>query len=100
MMGDFIHYWDRDKCVIPDFPTEDEILFSAYEGGYECNAEIVYCRNGKYYHVSAAHWLEGQWEPIEIDPAQLLIYRLSDFHFAEKAIIAWETMAKEINHLS
>jgi hypothetical protein len=57
---------------LPEFPTENEILFAAYEGGsYEGDAEVLYERDGKLFEVQGGHCscngLEGQWNPIETD---------------------------------
>ena len=63
--------WD-DKPFIPveGFPTDDEILFAAYETpSYEGYALVLYERDGVLYQVNGSHCscygLEHQWKPEE-----------------------------------
>lgn len=56
--------------INPDFPTDEEILFAAYEGGsYEGAAVVLFERDGKLYEVNGGHCsccgLEDQWIPEE-----------------------------------
>jgi hypothetical protein len=53
-----------------DFPTDDEILWAAYETPcYEGYAMVVFKRDDKLYEVNGSHCscmgLEGQWSPEE-----------------------------------
>ena len=68
---------------IADFPTEDEILFAAYDTPpYEGYALVVYARDGVLYEVNGSHCscngLEGQWEP-EATPRAALAMRQLDY---------------------
>lgn len=52
----------------PDFPTNEEIIFAAYEGGsYEGDALVLFERGGQLYEAHGYHCscygLEGQWAP-------------------------------------
>lgn len=63
--------------------VEGEIIFAAYEyEDYSGSAEVIFIRNGKFYHVSGSHCscygLEDQWNPEEM-PYEALK------HIAEKA---------------
>lgn len=47
---------DYDSREIPDFPTDEEVLFATYDTGeYEGQAHIFYMRDGKLYETSAGH---------------------------------------------
>src|ERR1700749_2422882 len=60
-----------------DKAIEADVLFPAYYTGiYEGEALVLFRERGKLFEVHASHCscfgLEGQWEPEEIDPDQLL----------------------------
>lgn len=98
------HNWGSDAPrVIEDFPTDDEILFASYAPGCYCgDATVVFQRDGKFYMAEGSHCscygLEGQWSPSEIDPAQLLTYKLNEDHGAEVQN-AFGAMAHRVNNL-
>lgn len=59
-------YVDKE---IPDFPTDEQVLFADYEQGYyEGEAQVLFVdRDGLLYEVKGSHCscygLEGQWAP-------------------------------------
>lgn len=90
MMREFSDYEYQTKTYPPieGFPTDEEILFASYAPGSYCgDAVVVFHREGRFYMNEASHCscygLENQWSPDEIDPAQLLTYKLDDDHGAE-----------------
>jgi hypothetical protein len=66
----------RPKLPIPDFPTDDEILFASY-GGRACegDATVIFERGGKLFEVHGTHCscfgLEDGWQPEETSWAAL-----------------------------
>lgn len=71
-------FWnDKDPFVIdPEFPTDEEILYASYGGGfYDGNALVLFERDGKLYEAHGSHCscygLEGQWAPEETSWAAL-----------------------------
>ena len=75
---DFLGYGDRDDGKrLKDFPNDDDILFASYTSErYEGYATVLFKSEGKFYIVEGSHCscygLEGQWEPDEVIPEQLL----------------------------
>jgi hypothetical protein len=66
----------RPKLPIPDFPTDEEILFASYGGvAYEGDATVIFERGGKLFEAHGTHCscfgLEDQWKPEETSWAAL-----------------------------
>ncbi len=62
----------EDWCLKPDddsVPTDEEVLFYAYDGCYEMEAICVWQRDGVLYEANGSHCscmgLENQWSPEE-----------------------------------
>jgi len=56
-----------------DLGAEPEFVYAIYnQPAYEGRVDVVYCRDGKWWHVSGGHCssygLDNQWEPQETDP--------------------------------
>ena len=100
---DFLDYgeWENGKRL-EGFPTDEEILFASYEqGGYDGDSIVLFKRNGKFYYNSAGHCscygLEGQWEPEEVIPEQLLKMSAPYEDHGSEAVEVWKNIVKEIN---
>jgi hypothetical protein len=110
----FGNFEDRDSVMeefsatsqegsIPGFPIDDEILFASYTyASYEGYAVVVFKRDGSLYMVEGSHCscygLEGQWDPSQIDSAQLLAYTLDDNH-DDEAQKAFSALAMSLNNV-
>jgi hypothetical protein len=92
------HNGYRAGKSIENFPTEDEIIFAAYEGGdYEGEAHVLFESDGKLYEVNGSHCscygLEDQWTPEETSWEALSIRpRLSDYSYAKETRDAYQLL--------
>lgn len=63
---------EQDVCACFDIECVDGvIIYAAYEiDGYDGSAEVIFVKEGKFFHVSGSHCscygLDGQWEPEEM----------------------------------
>jgi hypothetical protein len=93
----FRHTTKYPGNVPEDFPTDDDILFAAYEGGdYEGDAIVVYLKDGVLYEVNGSHCscygLEDQWSPEETSLDALKMRKLSSYSYAEETRSAFDTL--------
>lgn len=78
--------YKRKRKIPENLPTEEQIIFAAYEGGsYEGAAIVVYEKDGKLYEVNGSHCscygLEGQWAPEETTREALAMRKLSSYDY-------------------
>jgi hypothetical protein len=78
--------YNRKRKIPENLPTEEQIIFAAYEGGsYEGAAIVVYEKDGKLYEVNGSHCscygLEGQWAPEETTREALAMRKLASYDY-------------------
>lgn len=103
MMHEFsdYNYTTNTHPTIEGFPTDEEILFASYAPGFYCGGAVVlFGRDGKLFMVEASHCscygLEGQWDPNEVVPEQVLRYELDDDHGHEVKTV-WAVLGSSLN---
>jgi hypothetical protein len=97
--------WYKQEPVPEDFPTNDKILFAAYEGGsYEGAAIVVYEKDGKLYEVNGGHCscsgLEEQWSPEETSVGALKMRKLNKYDYCPETIGAFQELLKWLDERS
>jgi len=78
--------YNRKRKIPENLPTEEQIIFAAYEGGsYEGAAIVVYEKDGKLWEVNGSHCscygLEGQWAPEETTREALAMRKLASYDY-------------------
>ena len=78
--------YNRKRKIPENLPTEEQIIFAAYEGGsYDGAAIVVYEKDGKLYEVNGSHCscygLEGQWAPEETTREALAMRKLASYDY-------------------
>lgn len=93
----FVGEFDNERDVCKEFQIDaigGIVLFAGYETPcYDGYADVIFVRDGKFYHVSGSHCscygLEDQWDPEEM-PIEALM------HIVEKGSGPMRQYAKEI----
>ena len=96
--------WDN-KAPVPDFPTDEEILFASYaEFSYEGDSMVLFWRDGRIYQNEASHCscygLEGSWNPDEVLPEQLLKQRELYREHGDEACAAYAAVVNRLNGIT
>jgi hypothetical protein len=98
--------FEEKSDPIPGFPTDDEILFAAYAPGcYSGDSVVLFKRDGKLFMNEASHCscygLEGQWDPSEVEPEQVLRYTIDAdwYEYTPEAVAAWNALGQSINNV-
>ena len=88
---EFLAGYRKNFKIPEDFPTEEQIIFAAYEGGsYEGAAIVVYEKDGKLFEVNGSHCschgLEDQWSPEETSKEALGMRKLASYDYHKDTI--------------